>query len=43
MHVALYARVSTPHQQRERTIASQLQVLHHHIEQQGWSLLPEHE
>jgi site-specific DNA recombinase len=43
MNVALYARVSTPHQQLERTIASQLQALHHHIEHQGWSLLPEHE
>ena len=43
MHVALYARVSTPHQQQERTIASQLQALHQYITQQGWSLLPEHE
>jgi site-specific DNA recombinase len=42
MNVALYARVSTPHQQQERTIASQLQALHQHITQQGWSLLPEH-
>jgi len=43
MQVALYARVSTPHQQQERTIATQLQALHRHIKQQGWSLLPEHE
>ena len=42
MNVALYARVSTPHQQQERTIASQLQALHQHITQQGWSVLPEH-
>jgi site-specific DNA recombinase len=42
MNVALYARVSTPHQQQERTSASQLQALHQHITQQGWSLLPEH-
>jgi site-specific DNA recombinase len=42
MHVALYARVSTPHQQQERTIASQLQALHQHITPPGWSLLPEH-
>jgi site-specific DNA recombinase len=42
MHVAFYARVSTPHQQQERPIASQLQALHQHIKQQGWSLLPEH-
>jgi site-specific DNA recombinase len=43
MNVALYARVSTPHQQQEHTIASQLQALHQHITQQGWSILPEHE
>jgi site-specific DNA recombinase len=42
MQVALYARVSTPHQQQERTIATQLQALHRHIKQQGWSMLPEH-
>jgi site-specific DNA recombinase len=43
MHVALYARVSPPPQQQERTIALQLQMLHQHITPQGWSLLPEHE
>jgi site-specific DNA recombinase len=43
MQVALYARVSTPHQHQEGTIASQVQALKHHIEQQNWSLLPEHE
>jgi site-specific DNA recombinase len=42
MQVALYARVSTPHQQQEGTIASQVRSLHHHIHQQGWSLLPDH-
>lgn len=43
MNVALYARVSTPHQQHESTIASQLQALKHYIQQQGWDLLPAHE
>ncbi len=43
MQVALYARVSTPNQQQEGTIASQIQSLHLYIRQQGWSLLPTHE
>jgi site-specific DNA recombinase len=43
MQVALYARVSTPHQQQEGTITSQVRSLRHHIHQQGWSLLPDHE
>jgi site-specific DNA recombinase len=43
MQVALYARVSTPNQQQEGTIASQLQSLTLYIHQQGWHLLPEHE
>jgi site-specific DNA recombinase len=43
MQVALYARVSTPHQHQEGTIASQVRLLHHYIHQQGWSLLPDHE
>jgi len=43
MQVALYARVSTPTQQQEGTIASQVQSLHLYIRQQGWSLLPTHE
>ena len=43
MQVALYARVSTPTQQQEGTIASQIHALKRHIQQQGWSLLPEHE
>jgi site-specific DNA recombinase len=43
MQVALYARVSTPNQQQEGTIASQVQSLHLYIRQQGWSLLPTHE
>ncbi len=43
MQVALYARVSTPNQQQEGTITSQVQSLHLYIRQQGWSLLPTHE
>ena len=43
MQVALYARVSTPNQQQEGTITSQIQSLHLYIRQQGWSLLPTHE
>jgi site-specific DNA recombinase len=43
MQVALYARVSTPNQQQEGTITSQVRSLKHYIHQQGWSLLPGHE
>jgi site-specific DNA recombinase len=43
MEVALYARVSTPNQQQEGTIASQIQSLHLYIRQQGWNLLSTHE
>jgi site-specific DNA recombinase len=43
MQVALYARVSTPHQHQEGTIASQVRSLKHYIHQQGWSLLAAHE
>jgi site-specific DNA recombinase len=43
MQVALYARVSTPNQHQEGTIASQVHSLHPYIQQQGWSLLPTHE
>jgi site-specific DNA recombinase len=43
MQVARSARVSTPTQQQEGTIASQLQSLPLYIRQQGWSLLPTHE
>jgi site-specific DNA recombinase len=43
MQVAAYARVSTPNQQQESTIASQVRVLQRYIHQQGWSLLPEHD
>ena len=43
MQVAIYARVSTLNQQQEGTIASQIQLLKHHVQQQGWLLLPEHE
>jgi site-specific DNA recombinase len=43
MQVALYARVSTPNQQQEGTIISQVASLKHYIQQQDWSLLPAHE
>jgi site-specific DNA recombinase len=43
MPVALYARVSTPNQQQEGTIASQVQGLRGDIHQHGGDLLPEHE
>lgn len=43
MQVAIYARVSTLNQQQKGTIASQVQLLKQHIQQQSWSLLPEHE
>jgi site-specific DNA recombinase len=43
MQVAIYARVSTLNQKLEGTIASQVQLLKQHVQQQGWSLLPEHE
>ena len=43
MQVAIYARVSTLNQQQEGTIASQIQLLRQHVQQQGWALLPEHE
>jgi site-specific DNA recombinase len=43
MQVALYARVSTPNQHQEGTIASQVHSLHLYIQQQGWSLFPTHE
>ena len=42
MHVALYARVSTRQQQQENTIDSQVQALKHYMQQQGWTLLPDH-
>jgi site-specific DNA recombinase len=43
MQVALYARVSTPNQQQEGTIVSQVHSLRLYIQQQGWSLLPTYE
>lgn len=43
MQVAIYARVSTLTQQQEGTIASQIQLLKQHVQQQDWVLLPEHE
>jgi site-specific DNA recombinase len=42
MHVALYARVSTQQQHQEHTIDSQVHLLTHYIQQQGWTLLPDH-
>jgi site-specific DNA recombinase len=42
MQVALYARVSTPPQQQEGTIASPVQARTPYMHQQEWSLLPEH-
>ena len=42
MHVALYARVSTPHQHQEGTMASQVQARTQDMHQQEWSLLPAH-
>ena len=43
MQVAIYAGVSTLRQQQEGTIASQVRLLKQHIQQQNWSLAPEHE
>jgi hypothetical protein len=43
MQVAIYAGVSTLDQRQEGAIASQIQLLKQHIQQQSWSLLPEHE
>jgi site-specific DNA recombinase len=40
MQVALSARVSTPNQHQEGTIASQIPSLPLYIRQQGWSRLP---
>ena len=42
MPVALYARVSTPHQPQEGTLASQVRSLRHYIHPRGWSRLPDH-
>ena len=43
MQVAIYARVSTLTQQHEGTIASQIQLLKQHVQQQDWALLSERE
>ncbi len=43
MQVAIYAGFSTLNQQQEGTIASQVRIFKQHIQQQNWSLLPEHE
>jgi site-specific DNA recombinase len=42
MQVALYARVSTSHQQQEGTVESQRRMLKAYIQSQEWTLLPEH-
>lgn len=39
---ALYARVSTPHQNQAQTIDQQLERLHNHVREQGWQLQAEH-
>jgi hypothetical protein len=41
MQVAIVARVSTLNQRQEGRIASQIQLLKQHIQQQSWSLLGE--
>jgi DNA invertase Pin-like site-specific DNA recombinase len=38
MHVAVYARVSTVRQAQAQTTDQQLDRLHAHAEQQGWTL-----
>jgi site-specific DNA recombinase len=43
MKVALYARVLTAGQQQEGTMSRQVRCLKEHIQQQGWSLSPQHE
>jgi site-specific DNA recombinase len=42
MNVAIYARVSTLHQQRNQTIEQQLERLRAHVVAQGWRLDEEH-
>ena len=42
MKVAIYARVSTSHQQKTQTIEQQLQRLRAHVSAEGWSLDEEH-
>jgi site-specific DNA recombinase len=42
LHVALYARVSTHQPPQEHPIASQVHLLKHDMQQQGWTLLPDH-
>jgi site-specific DNA recombinase len=43
MQVAMYARVSSQQQQRDGTIQSQVALVKTYIQQQGWTLLAEHE
>ena len=38
MRVALYARVSTEHQEKERTIGSQLDALEARAASEGWAV-----
>jgi site-specific DNA recombinase len=42
LRVALYARVSTPHQTQAQTIGQQLERLKQHVREQGWLLQDEH-
>jgi site-specific DNA recombinase len=41
MRVAIYARVSSARQEQERTIASQLEALHHYAAAHGHEVVPE--
>lgn len=42
LRVALYPRVSTPHQAQAQTIGQQLERLRQHVREQGWLLQDEH-
>lgn len=42
MHVALYARVSTSHQEKTDTIESQVEALHTYVAAHGHTVFPEH-
>ena len=42
MHVALYARVSTSHQEKTDTIESQWEALHTYVATHNHTVLPAH-
>jgi site-specific DNA recombinase len=42
MRAAIYARVSTANQTQAQTIEQQLARLRAHVQEQGWTLAPEH-